>query len=152
MLKKQKTLVRTYNSSDFANLLAAGDVDLAHGYNGQIAEVVAASPDRLAYVIPKEGGTLWMDNAWHPGQGASNVDAPTSSCDYVLEPRGRGADRQRRPLRRRQPGGASRIDAQIRNDPSIYPPEEVLDRCELIEDLGETTQFLDELWTEVKAE
>jgi spermidine/putrescine-binding protein len=44
------------------------------------------------------------------------------------------------------------IDARIRQDPSIYPPKEVLDRCELIEDLGETTQLIDELWTEVKAQ
>jgi hypothetical protein len=27
----EKKLVRTYNSSDFANLLAAGDVDLSQG-------------------------------------------------------------------------------------------------------------------------
>jgi len=45
-----------------------------------------------------------------------------------------------------------RIAAEIRNDPSIYPPKEVLDRCELLQDLGATTQLIDELWTEVKAQ
>ena len=48
MLKAQKKLVRTYNSSDFANLLAAGDVDLAQGWSGEVAEVVSHAPDRLA--------------------------------------------------------------------------------------------------------
>lgn len=151
MLKKQKRLVRTYNSSDFANLLAAGDVDVAQGWNGEMAEVVANAPDRLAYVIPKEGGTLWIDNAAIP-KGARNVDAAYAFLDYVLEPEVAakivngvhyaGANQAALPL----------INAQIRQDPSIYPPKEVLDRCELIEDLGETTQLIDELWTEVKAQ
>jgi spermidine/putrescine-binding protein len=151
MLKKQKSLVRTYNSSDFANLLAAGDVDVAQGFNGEMAEVVANAPDRLAYVIPKEGGTLWIDNVTFP-KGARNLDAAYAFLDYVLEPEVAakivngvhyaGANQAAFPL----------IDAKIRQDPSIYPPKEVLDRCELIEDLGETTRLIDELWTEVKAQ
>jgi spermidine/putrescine-binding protein len=44
------------------------------------------------------------------------------------------------------------IDPKIRQNPSIYPPKEILDRCELIEDLGKTMQLIDELWTEVKAQ
>ena len=150
-LKQQKPLVRTYNSSDFANLLAAGDVDVAQGWNGEMAEAVANSKGRLAYVVPKEGGTLWIDNLAIP-RGARNVDAAYAFLDFVMEPEiaakivnhvhYAGANRAALPL----------IDVKIKNDPSIYPPQEVLDRCELIEDLGETTQLLDRLWTEVKAQ
>lgn len=150
MLKRQKPLVRTYNSSDFANLLAAGDVDLAHGYNGELAEVVANAPDRLAYAVPKEGGTLWIDNLSIP-KGARNLDSAYAFLDYLMEPEVAakivngvhyaGANQAALPL----------IDARIRQDPTIYPAKEVLDRCELIEDLGKTTQLIDELWTEVKA-
>jgi spermidine/putrescine-binding protein len=150
-LKQQKPLVRTYNSSDFANLLAAGDVDVAQGWNGEMAEAVANSKGRLAYVVPREGGTLWIDNLAIP-KSARNVDAAYAFLDFVMEPEiaakivnhvhYAGANRAALPL----------IDAKIRNDPSIYPPQEVLDRCELIEDLGETTQLLDRLWTEIKAQ
>jgi spermidine/putrescine-binding protein len=150
-LKAQKKLVRTYNSSDFANLLAAGDVDLAQGYNGELAEVVANAPDRLAYVIPKEGGTLWIDNLAIP-KGARNVDAAYAFLDYVLE-----AEPMAKIVNGVHYAGAnqaalSRVDPKIRQDPAIYPPKEVLDRCELIEDLGKTTQLIDQLWTEVKAQ
>jgi spermidine/putrescine transport system substrate-binding protein/spermidine/putrescine transport system permease protein len=151
MLKAQKRLVRTYNSSDFANLLAAGDVDVAQGWNGEMAEAVANAPGRLTYVVPKEGGTLWIDNVAIP-QGARNLDAAYAFIDYVLEPATAakivndvhyaGANQAAWPL----------IDDKIRRDPAIYPPQEVLDRCELIEDLGETMPLLDELWTEIKAQ
>lgn len=151
MLKKQKRLVKTYNSSDFANLLAAGDVDVAHGWNGEMAEAVAGHPDRLVYVVPKEGGTLWIDNVAIP-KGARNLEAAYAFLDFVMEP-----EIMARIVNDVHYAGANqaallRIDEAIRNDPAIYPATEVLDRCELIEDLGETTPLIDELWTEVKAQ
>ncbi len=149
-LEEQKRLVRTYNSSDFANLLAAGDVDLAQGYNGEIAKVVARDPRRFAYVVPKEGATLAIDSLAIPG-GARHPGAAYAFLDYVLEPavaarivngvRYASANRAALPF----------VDAAIRDDPAVYPPAGVLDRCELIDDLGATTPLLDQLWTEVKA-
>lgn len=151
MLKEQKRLVRTYNSADFANLLAAGDVDLAQGYNGELAEAVAHAPGRLAYVIPKEGGTLWIDNLAMP-RDARHVAAAYQFFDYVLRPEiaARIVDGVHYASANR--AAWDRIDSKIRADPAIYPPAAVLDRCELIEDLGDTTQLLDRLWTEVKAQ
>jgi len=150
-LKTQKRLVRTYNSADFANLLAAGDVDLAQGYDGELAKVVAKDPGRLAYVVPKEGGTLWIDNLAIPRK-ARHLDEAYAFLDYVLDPavaakivagvRYASANRD----------ALSLIPRDVRDDPAIYPPREVLDRCELIEDLGPTTTLVDRLWTEVKAE
>ncbi|HEX4966329.1 MAG TPA: spermidine/putrescine ABC transporter substrate-binding protein [Thermoanaerobaculia bacterium] len=150
-LKKQKPLVRTYNSSDFANLLAAGDVDVAQGYNGEMAEVVAKSAGRLAYVIPKEGGTLWIDNLAIP-KGARNLEAAYAFLDFVMEPEIAAKIVNHVHYASANQAALPLIDAKVKNDPSIYPPQDVLKRCELIEDLGETTQLVDQLWTEVKAQ
>jgi spermidine/putrescine-binding protein len=151
LLKTQKRLVRTYNSSDFANLLAAGDVDLAQGYNGELAKVVAADPKRFAYVVPKEGGTLWIDSLAIPKDAPHPTEAH-ELISFLLEPevaarivnavRYAGANRAARP----------HVDPAILADAAVYPPPEVLERCELIEDLGEVTPLLDQLWTEVKAQ
>ena len=150
-LKAQKRLVRTYNSSDFANLLAAGDVDLAQGYNGELARVVARDPSRFAYVVPKEGGTLWIDSLAVP-KTTRHLDAAYAFLDYVLDPavaarivggiRYATANLSAWPL----------VDPAIRRDPAIFPPPAVLARCELLRDLGDTTPLLDELWTEIKAQ
>ncbi len=150
-LKDQKRLVRTYNSADFANLLAAGDVDLAEGYNGELAKVVEKDRTRLAYVVPREGGTLWIDNLAIP-KNARHLDTAYALLDYLLEPavaaqivagvRYASPNKDALPL----------IPKDIRDDPAIYPPKAVLDRCELIEDLGPTTTLIDRLWTEIKAQ
>lgn len=150
-LRAQKRLVRTYNSSDFANLLAAGDVDLSHGWNGELAEVVAKDPRRFAYVVPKEGSTLWIDSLAVPAK-AAHVEEAYAFLNFLMEP-----EIAARIVNGVHYAGANqaaleRIAPEIRNDPSIYPPKEVLDRCELLHDLGETTRLVDELWTEIKAQ
>ncbi len=150
-LKQQKALVKTYNSSDFANLLAAGDVDIAHGFNGELAEVVANDPKRFAYVVPKEGSTLWIDSLAVPAK-ASHVEEAYAFLSFVLEPEIAARIVNGVHYAGTNKAALDRISPEIRNDPSIYPPEEVLDRCELIKDLGTTTQLFDELWTEIKAQ
>ncbi len=142
--------MRTYNSADFANLLAAGDVDLAQGWNGELAKVVAQDPRRFAYVVPKEGGTLWIDSLAMPS-AARHPDAAYDFLAYLLEPA--VAARIAAGVRYATANRAARqlLAPAIRDDPAVYPPPAVLDRCELIEDLGATTPLLDRLWTEVKA-
>jgi spermidine/putrescine-binding protein len=151
LLKKQKPLVKTYNSSDYENILASGDVIYAHGYNGQIAKVVARDPTRFAYVLPKEGATIWMDSVCLPAR-ARNVESIYAFLDYILEPE----------VNARIVNGVSYASAnvparrfirpEILNDPAVYPPPEALERCEFVKDIGDATTILDEYWTEIKAQ
>lgn len=151
LLKKQKPLVKTYNSSDYENILASGDVIYAHGYNGQIAKVVARDPARFAYVLPKEGATIWMDSVCLPAR-ARNVESIYAFLDYILEPE----------VNARIVNGVSYASAnvparpfirpEILNDPAVYPPPGALERCEFVKDIGDATTILDEYWTEIKAQ
>jgi spermidine/putrescine-binding protein len=151
MLKQQKKLVKTYNSGDFSNILASGDVALAHGFNGQLAELAAQQPDKFTYVVPREGGTFWMDNLCLRAR-ARHVEAAYAFLDFILEAE-TGAEivnivhyaNANLPARQL-------IRPEILHNPAVYPPEHVLARCEFIEDIGETTTLLDQLWTEIKAQ
>ena len=151
LLKKQKELVKTYNSGDYENILAAGDVSWAHGYNGQLAKLVAKEPRRFGFVLPKEGATIWMDSVCIPAR-ARNIASIYAFLDYILEPEvdakivnGISYASANVPARRF-------IRPEILNDPAIYPSEEALSNCEFIEDIGEATSILDEYWTEIKAQ
>jgi spermidine/putrescine-binding protein len=42
------------------------------------------------------------------------------------------------------------LPAELRENPAIFPPPDVMARLELIEDLGEATVLWDRIWTEVK--
>ena len=151
LLKKQKPLVKTYNSGDYENILAAGDVWFAHGYNGQIAKVAAREPEKLGYVLPREGATIWMDSVCLP-HGARNVESIYAFLNYVLDPE----------VDARIVNGISYASAnvparkfikpEILNDPAVYPPDSAIEKCEFIKDIGDATELMDEYWTEVKAQ
>jgi spermidine/putrescine-binding protein len=151
LLKKQKPLVKTYNSSDFEHILASGDVIYAHGYNGQIAKVVAENPGKLAYVVPKEGATIWVDNVCVPAQ-ARHTDAIYAFLDFVMDPKINA--RIVNGIRYASANLAARpwIKPEILNDPAVFAPAESLKNCEFVEDIGEATELMDELWTEIKAQ
>lgn len=151
LLKKQKALVKTYNSSDFENILAAGDVAYAHGYNGQIAKVIAANPRRFAYVVPKEGATIWVDSVCVPAQ-ARHTDSIYAFLNYILDPKVNA--RIINAISYASGNGAALpfIRPEIVHDPAIYAPEDALARCEFVEDIGEATELMDEYWTEIKAQ
>ncbi|MBU6435248.1 MAG: spermidine/putrescine ABC transporter substrate-binding protein, partial [Nitrospirae bacterium] len=56
-LLAQKPLVKAYASEHYDQLLASGDVVLAHGWGGPVARAMLDRPS-IRYVVPKEGGTL----------------------------------------------------------------------------------------------
>jgi spermidine/putrescine-binding protein len=151
MLKDQKKLVKTYNSADFSNILKVKDVDLAHGYNGQIAEVVMADPKSFAFVVPKEGGTFWMDNLCLTAK-SKNAEAAYIFLNHILEPEvGAEIVNKVRYASANVPAKKF-INPEIINNPIIYPGDDIMKRCEFMEDLGETTTLLDQYWTEIKAQ
>ena len=49
-------------------------------------------------------------------------------------------------------GAHEYLDPEVLSDPAIYPPQDVMERMEWIEDLGELAPVVDRLWTEVKVE
>ncbi len=53
-------------------------------YNSNIAQVIAANP-KVHYVIPSEGGTMWIDGFAIP-KSAANADAAYRFIDYLLQP------------------------------------------------------------------
>jgi spermidine/putrescine-binding protein len=150
ILKKQKPLVKTYNSSDFANILASGDVDIAHGYNGEIVEVLADAKGKLDYTVPKEGAVLWMDNMCRVANGP-HEEAALKFLDFVMDPQIHAQIINDVGYAGAIPAANEHINKEILEDPRVFPTAEVRAKCEFIADLGATAQVYDKFWTEIKA-
>jgi spermidine/putrescine transport system permease protein len=148
LLILQKPLVRTYDSGNFHDVLLSGDVWIAQGWNGQFAKVMAHEPD-IDYVIPREGGSLFIDSLVIP-RTAPNPALAHAFIDFTLEPE--IAAEICRTMRYSSPNRAALplLPPEVRGNPAIFPPQEVMARLELIEDLKEATVLYDRIWTEVK--
>lgn len=151
LLKKQKELVKMYNADDYDNILASGDVAIAHGYNGQLAKVAAKEPNKFAYVIPKEGGTQSMDGMCIPVQ-ARHVDAAMAFLNFIMEPEIAAEIVNGVNYASTNAAAKAFIKPEILHNPAIYPSDEALKNCEMMEDLGDATSLMDRYWTEIKAQ
>jgi spermidine/putrescine-binding protein len=129
--------------------LIAGDVWIAQCFSGDAIQARNAGA-RIGYVIPAEGGTLWIDNMAIP-KGASNPDLAHRFIDYLL--RAEVSARIAGAVGYASANAASRefTNQEVLEDPIAYPPPEELRRCEVLRPLAaELKVRIEDLWAEVK--
>jgi spermidine/putrescine transport system substrate-binding protein len=86
-LLKLRPFVRTFDSRGYAREIAATRAFGGMAWNGDGAYVIAHSPGQAAdYVVPKEGGELWLDAHVIPKR-ATNRAAAHAWIDFVYKPR-----------------------------------------------------------------
>jgi len=149
MLLAQKPLVRAYNSSNFEDVLLSGDVWLAQGWNGQFARAIEQDPD-IAYVIPKEGSSLFLDSLVIPAK-APHPELAHAFIDFTLEAEVAAEIAATMRYSTTNAAATALLPLALRANPAIFPPADALARTELIEDVGDATPLYDRLWTEVKS-
>lgn len=132
------------------NRVVSKGAELAVVFSGDAVRGMAEDPE-TAYVIPKEGSELAIDNLAVSAR-APNRDLAEAFINFVLEPRV-GA-RISNYTQFGTPNAAARafLEAKDLNNPAIYPPAEVLSKLEVVEDLGMKTRLYDEIWSQVKAD
>ena len=149
LLIQQKPLVKTYNSSSFDEVLLSGDVWLAHGWSGQLAKAADQNPN-LAYVVPKEGATIWIDNLAIP-KGVQHLEEAYAFINFCMKPEIAGEITNFSGYASPNDAAKKFIKPEIVNDPARYPSEQTLANCEFLQDLGETSTLVDRYWTEIKS-
>lgn len=150
LLAKQKPLVKAYDSGGFDLLLLSGDVWIAQAYSGQIAKAMMENPN-IAYVVPKEGCTYFVDNLCIP-RNAAHKELAQEFMNFVLDAKiaadianGTGFS---------SPSKAARafIQPELLTNEAAYPSRESLEKCELIREVSQAISIYDRLWTEIKSQ
>ncbi len=119
-------------------------------WNGDIAQVIAEDAD-LNYIVPKEGGNIWEDT-WAIPVGAPHPENAHAFLNFVLD-----ADNGQKiatAIQYATPNGAAKakMDAAYTGNPAIYPPAELLAKCEPTVYVGEeAVKARDEVWTAIQA-
>ncbi|HZO54166.1 MAG TPA: extracellular solute-binding protein [Bryobacteraceae bacterium] len=85
----------------------------------------------MSYYVPSEGSQLWFDLMVIP-KNSKNVDSAYKFLNFLLEPEVAAANTNY--LRFANPNKASApyINAELMDDPGLYPPTEVLSRLEVL--------------------
>lgn len=147
-LIEQKSLVKTYTSEHFDQLLASGEVVLAHAWGGPVARAMREHPT-IRYVVPREGGTIWTD-CLAVLETSQNKDVAMRFINYLLEADVAVTTSNRLLFASSNRFVKSRVEPEVRDNPAVYPSESVIARMEWMTDVGQAIRYYDRAWTELK--
>lgn len=150
LLIAQKKNIKIFADDNGQDLLASGEVNICQEWNGDILQVMEEDDD-LFYIVPKEGTEIWQDTlaipkgAPRPGNAHSFInfllgaEAGKNIAETIMYPTANKAARDLMP-------------EDYKNNPVVFPPDELLAKCESSLYLGEEAiRARDEIWTRVQA-
>ena len=144
----QKPLVKTYASEHYDQLLASGDVVLAHGWGGPVARAMRDRPS-IRYVVPKEGGTIWAD-CLVVLNSSSHKALSMQFINFLIDARVAASTSERLLFAASNREARAWISKDVLENPAVYPPAEQILRMEWMGDVGKAMRTYDRAWTELK--
>ena len=129
MVAKIRPYVRYFHSSQYIDDFANGEICLVLGWSGDLYQAMndAVAGLNLDYVIPKEGTIIWFDLLAIPAD-APHPDNAHKLIDYLLRPEVAARITNHTYFANGNRASFELLNEDIRNDPSIYPPPEVMQR------------------------
>jgi spermidine/putrescine transport system substrate-binding protein len=150
LLIAAKSIIKKYADDTGQDLLAQGEVDLTMEYNGDIAQLMAEDKD-VSYIIPKEGSNVWEDTI-AIATGAPHPENAHAFLNYVFD---KDAGKHiAETIQYATPNKAAKeiMDPAYRENAAIFPPDDVVAKCEYAAYLGEEAlRVRDEIWTAIQA-
>lgn len=135
---------------DVLPLVQSGDIAAAHWYVGAMYTVFD-DPDKIAYVVPKEGATMYQEDMCVLAS-APNKENAKKFMEFYLQPE--------IPVLnvRQQMNGTPNIPAremlpeEFKSHPGMNPSDEVMAKLQIFEDLGADLRTYDRAWTNVRTQ
>ncbi len=147
----QKPLLAGYNSTNYYELVASGDACIAEAWGGTSTAAAVAAHEDVHYVIPEEGGSMWVDGISIP-KGAKNVDAAYQFINFLLRPEIAAMATNDGGLPSPNSGAIEFVtDKSVTTNSAVYPSDEELANADFITDPGDAMKFYQDGWTRVKA-
>lgn len=156
LIKAAHPYIRYFHSSQYISDLANGSLCVAHGYSGDVLQARERADEadkgvKVVYRIPREGAALWTDVMAIP-KDAPNPEAAHALIAYLLDPKVIAAVSDYVYYANPNLAATPLIEAELREDPEIYPPAEVRARLFVPSERSERElRTLNRLWTRLKA-
>lgn len=140
--------IAAFKTTGFENELLGGDLSVSMAYSSD-AIALTLEDDRMEYIIPASGSSLWTDTLAIPAT-APNVAAAYQWISFILEPEVASAAVERLFFATANQAAFDRLPAEIQTNEDLYPPEAILAKSEGIVAVDTaSTDLFDQFWTQV---
>ncbi|MEP0322898.1 MULTISPECIES: polyamine ABC transporter substrate-binding protein [Hyphomicrobiales] len=131
LLKTIRPYIEKFDSSEYINALANGDICLAVGYSGDVLQAAdraaeAGAGVEIQYVIPTEGAAMWFDSFIIPSD-APHPDAAHAFIDFMMRPESAAANSNYVYYANGNLESQSLLYEDVIGDPAIYPGQQTID-------------------------
>lgn len=149
VLIRWKRNLAKFENEQYKTGLASGEFLLVHGYSGDIFQVQEENED-IIFVVPKEGTSISCDDMVVP-KDAANVELAHAFINFIHDPEVAAENTDF--IQYLCPNSASYrfLSEEVLNNPAVFLPEEIREKCEVIEDLGADNAKYTKVWDEMKA-
>ncbi len=138
-----------FESDQYKNGLVSSEFLITHGFSGDILQVMAES-DEIGFVVPREGTSVAVDSMVIPATSRQSGLAH-AFINFMHRPEVAAANIMYVQYRCPNLAAYALLDSEIRDDESIFLSDEVMQRCEVILDLGEDNAKFARIWDTIRA-
>ena len=140
--------VRVFDSDSPKQAMLSGEVTVGIIWNGEAFVANQENPE-ITYIYPPEGFSLWMDSLCIP-KGAKNIEQAHAFLNYILRPDVAAVISTKMGYSTPNAKAMELIPQDVRDNPIVYPAEEIIQRGEFQDYLGEAMKLYDDYWVKLK--
>lgn len=137
-------------SYDVLPLVQSGDIAAAHWYVGAMYTVFE-DPDRIGYVVPKEGATMYQEDICVLAS-APNKENARLFMEFYLKPENPVLNVEQQMNGTPNAPAREMLPEKFKQHPGMNPPEDVMAKLQIFEDLGQDLRLYDRAWTQIRTQ
>ena len=155
LLTTLRPYITYFHSSQYINDLANGDICVAIGWSGDVMQAAARAEESkngvvVDYVIPKEGALIFYDMLAIPAD-AKHPENAHAFINYLMKPDVIAKISNFVSYASGNKASLPQVDAAIRNNPNIYPTDEMKPKMFTLKVLPQkVNREVTRVWTKVK--
>ncbi len=149
LLLKARSRIKAFTSEPKMPLIN-GEIAVTHVYMSDALQARRTTGGKIDYLVPEEGGTLWIDNLVIP-KGARNIKEAHEFINFLIEAKSNVSTVTNILVAPANKLAFALLPKELQNDRMLFPTPATLAKCEMIQDLGESLVVWDRIWTEIKA-
>ncbi|AOZ69225.1 spermidine/putrescine ABC transporter substrate-binding protein PotF [Rhodobacter xanthinilyticus] len=148
--------VSKFNSSEYINALANGEICMAFGWSGDILQARDRAAEanngvEIEYHAPKEGALMWFDQMAIPAD-APNPEGAMKFLNFIMDAKNMAAASNYVYYANGNKASQEFLNEDVIGDPAIYPDEETLKNLYTVTAYDpKLNRTVTRLWTKVKS-
>lgn len=144
-----KANIAKFENEQYKSGLASGEFFLVQGYAGELLAVQDESDD-VEVVIPREGAAFSCDDLCIP-RSAANPELAHAFINHLCDPEVAAENMEWIGYRAPNTAAYAMLSEDFRGSQILFPPQELFDKCDPIDYLGDNLPLWTAAWERVKS-